>query len=129
MKLAKLASSKGMVAFSLRAAREPLRGGPPVIPLTVRPNNGMVVRNPADKAKEQAIDKAVEERLSDLEAAWETARAPSVEVYEMLREVVLPEGRPSEVFVYPRPFGESGMEPGRGASPRSWSAGRSGPTG
>ena len=109
MNLAKLAGSRGMVAFSLRAAREPLRGGPPVVPLTVRSNNGMVVRNPADKAREQAIDKAVEGRISELEAAWESNRAPAVGIYETLREIVLPEGRPSEVFVYPRPFGESGM--------------------
>ncbi len=110
-RLAKLASQRGMVTFSLQAALEPLRGGPPVVPLTIRSsNNGGVVRNPADRAKEQAIDKAVEARISELEGAWESGHAPAAEVYRVLRDIVLPEGRPSEVFAYPRPFGEGGIE-------------------
>ena len=103
-KLARLAARQGMAAASLRAVREPLRGGPPVVPLTVRPSNGMVIRNPADAAKDQAVDKAVEEKLSALEADWDAAHAPAVAVYETLREAVIPEGRPSEIFAYPRPI-------------------------
>ena len=110
MRLAKLAADRGLVLFSLRAAREPLRGGPPVVPLTVRAGNSGVIRNPADRAKEQAIEKAVEGGLAELTAAWEGGRAPALDVYETLRGIVLPEGRPSEVFVYPRPFAEGGVE-------------------
>ena len=118
LRLAKLAARKGMLGFSLRAAVEPLRGGPPVIPLTIHTNNGgMVSRNPADKAKEQAIDRAVEARVAELEAIWDEDRAPAAEVARVLREMVLPEGRPTEVFAYPRPFGE-----GLGERPRSVAA-------
>ncbi len=67
----------GCSRFSLKAALEPLRGGPPVVPLTIRAsNNGVLVRNPADRAKEQAIDKAVEARISELEAVWEEQPRP-----------------------------------------------------
>ena len=110
MRVSKLAADRGLIPFSLRAALEPLRGGPPVVPLTIRPSNGGIARNPADRAKEQAIDKAVEDRLSELSAAWEGGRASAPEVYEALREIVLPEGRPSEAFAYPRPFAEGGVE-------------------
>jgi tetratricopeptide (TPR) repeat protein len=110
-RLAKLASSRGMIGFSLKAALEPLRGGPPVVPLTIRSSNNVgIARNPADRAKEQAIDKAVEARLAELEIAWENSHAPAIEVYQVLRNVVLPEGRPSEVFAYPRPFGEGSAD-------------------
>ena len=104
--LARLAAGRGMVAFSLRAALEPLRGGPPVVPLTVRTSAG-TARNPADRAKDQAVDRAVQGRLAELDVAWDAAHAPAEEVYRMLREVVLPDGRPSEVFAYPAPPGDA----------------------
>ncbi len=67
--LAKLAAGHEMTALSLRAVRQPLAGGPPVIPIPIETNNrGMVVqrnRNEGDDQDQTA--RRVEARLAELD--------------------------------------------------------------
>jgi hypothetical protein len=118
--LAKLAARHGMSGLSLRVVRESLRGGPPVVPIVVQPNTGGVIRvrnNGDEETQDQAALRAVETSLADLDAQWRRRGAPSADVYEALREAVLPASRPDEAFPYPRPLaGEGARNPRSGGA-------------
>jgi tetratricopeptide (TPR) repeat protein len=111
--LAKLAAGHGMVGLSLRAVRQPLASGPPVIPIPIETNNrGMVIqrnRNEGDDQDQTA--RRVEALLTELDVRWERQKHPADSVYETLRDIVLPEGRPTEIFLYPRPLAGSVRHP------------------
>jgi tetratricopeptide (TPR) repeat protein len=91
--VAKLPAAQGMHALALRAVREALRGGPPAEPAknvrTVSP-----LRN--------TVDDQVERALAELDALWQGQGAEAGPVYEALAAVVFPEGRPGEIFLFPR---------------------------
>ena len=93
----------------------PLAAGPPVIPIALDPNarsriNMMGGRRGGDG--ENAAERQVEKRLTELDALWKARQAPPASVYQTLRAVVLPDARPAEVFLYPRPLAE-GVGQGR----------------
>ncbi len=102
--LAKMAARHGLFDLSIRAAVEPLRGGPPVVPIQVGASARQGINNPGEGSKDQAITRAVGLRLAEAGSAWEAGHVPATQVYEALRAVVLPDGRPSEVFANPRPI-------------------------
>jgi len=103
---ARLAADRGLAALSLRAIREALRNGPPVIPAPAEANAGrrfMQPAGPADAGRQTMVARQVEERFAELEPLWRQAHAPAAEVYEVLRDAVLPGSGPGEVFLYPHP--------------------------
>jgi tetratricopeptide (TPR) repeat protein len=109
--LAKLAAGHDMVPLSLRAVREALGGGPPVVPMPIESNQGgMIVRRNNEDQQDQTSPK-VEQRLAELDRLWRQHKAPAADVYEALRDAVLPATRPDEVFLYPRPLASSVRRP------------------
>ncbi|MCI0457302.1 MAG: tetratricopeptide repeat protein, partial [Gemmataceae bacterium] len=105
VQLAKLANSQNMPALSLRAIRDALRGGPPV-PLANRDGRlGRVMYvggtpPQSNQNEENTHAHQVEAALFDLVAEWRRHNVPVADIYETLAAVVLPEARPSEVFLY-----------------------------
>ncbi len=104
---------RGMLGLSLRAVRESLRGGPPVVPIAINNNNnsGMVIRRGGDDPQVSQTARVVEERLANLDLIWQRVQPPAADVYETLRDAVLPEGRPAEIFLYARPIAQSAQHP------------------
>jgi tetratricopeptide (TPR) repeat protein len=111
--LAKLAAGHEMAELSLRAVRQPLAGGPPVIPIPIETNNrGMMIqRNRNGEDEQDQTARRVESLLTELDVRWERHKISPVAVYETLRDVVLPEGRPTEIFLYPRPLANNVRHP------------------
>ena len=108
--VARMAAGQGMHALTLRAVRESLRGGPPVA--AARPGQGfgttttttvrVIGRNPEPDAPDLGPAR-VEALIADLDRTWDQKQAPALDVYETLRDVVLPRARPTEAFLYARP--------------------------
>ncbi len=114
MQVAQNASQKGTLDLSLRAVRESLRGGPPVAPITLK-EDALFARRPRfrfdDDEQVRSPTKVVEERITALEYVWRSREADPVVVYETLRDVVLPDARPTEVFLYPQPLAGTRRQP------------------
>jgi tetratricopeptide (TPR) repeat protein len=133
--VARLAALQGMHTLSLRAVRESLAGGPPVAAGRSGQGFGTTttavrVLGPIPNAETRDPGSAaVEVLIADLDRVWKRSHAPALDVYETLREVVLPRSRPAEVFLYVRPFppGSHGESSGVGAVLCRWAveAGRS----
>ncbi len=109
--LAKLAAEHGMADFSLRALRESLRNGPPVNPIS--PDAGAAasrafVTGSTDSEPKNATGRIIEEQFATLLPLWKRQGASDVQIYELLRDVVLPEARSKEVFPYLASFTRSG---------------------
>jgi tetratricopeptide (TPR) repeat protein len=114
IQIAKLAIERQMPALSLRAVREALEGGPPV-PVTNNSRSGSVrMVGVATPSPDEKLFQDIEERLLEMDALWSRHHAPAKEVFATLSAVVLPAGRPEEMFLYPRPLANSGVQ-----SPRS----------
>ena len=101
MQVAVLAAENSMHGLSLRAVRESLKGGPPVMPISMDDRATGIVRTVPgnDEAPDPAMQ-LVAKYVATLEPLWERHQAPPGEVYETLREVVLPAARPTEIFLY-----------------------------
>ena len=101
-----------------RALREALRGGPPVVVASTQTSRRMVVRSRSGSNEPpDEITPRVVSQLVGLEGTWQRRRAPADQVYEALRDVAMPEGRPAELFVYPQ-----SLENGSLSHPRSLGA-------
>jgi tetratricopeptide (TPR) repeat protein len=99
---AALASGAGMADLSFKAIRDALRGGPPILPATMSAT-AMPVRVVAGAPVDMLPDPAivlVESKLIELDALWAKGKVPPEVAYEVLRDVVLPPARPSEIFLY-----------------------------
>ena len=107
--LAKLAADHEMHDLSAEAVRESLGAGPPVVPIALDGNqNNMRRRNgnvPVDPSAQQ-----VEERVHSIDESWSKHKMPAKLAYETLVAAVLPEGRPGEIFLYPRPLARGEVE-------------------
>src|SRR5262249_29885370 len=104
MQVAKLGAENSMHGLSFRAARESLKAGPPVVPMTLRAGNQPMMRiSPSNEAADP-VTLQVRERLLALDRIWEQQKAPAADVYEALREAVLPKARPGEIFIYSGPL-------------------------
>ncbi len=116
MQVARLAADKGMTALSARALREALKGGPPVVVTNTQTTRRMVVTRAGTVSNEppDEVTPRVVAQLLGLEEIWRRRKAPADQVYEALRDVAMPEGRPAEVFVYAQ-----SLENGPSTNPRS----------
>lgn len=107
-----LAARQEMSELSMRAVREALAGGPPLMPASVGIRPGMPTRiMRADQA--EAVDPIpglVERRVAQVEGVWRTAGVPAAAIEAVLRGVVLPAHRPGEVFLYPRPLDPASLK-------------------
>ncbi len=109
---AQLTVANEMPDLALQALREVLRGGPPIQPLIVSNDtqrNSMLTQAQSEDSR-NAVARDVEQTFATLDPLWEKAKANPVAVYETLREVVLTEARPDEVFLYERPLSSGGIE-------------------
>jgi hypothetical protein len=100
VQLATLATERKLPALAFKAIRDALRGGPPT------PSGDPGAPQPRRPEGVNAADRLVEARLQELVQKWRGQGFPEAEIYATLVAAVLPEGRPDEVFIYPRPLGE-----------------------
>ncbi len=102
MQVARLAADKGLTALSVRALREALKGGPPVVVTNTQNTRRMIVTRSGSVSNEppDEVTPRVVSQLVGLEGTWQRRRAPADQVYEALRDVAMPEGRPAEIFLY-----------------------------
>lgn len=113
VELAKLAAEKGMTALSLRAIRDGLKGGPPIAPVELDSNGsrGFVVVGTRIGSTDDPRSHQVESILAVIDRVWTRSQAPPADVVEALRDVVLPDARPREVFLYARSLEPSQPDP------------------
>ena len=126
--LARMAAERGLTPLSIRAVREAFRGGSPVgaqlgidasnlviggnqpqafnanmrinrLARTGRMNNGW------DDGSGEAPTSPIMMHVAELEGLWTLEGVAPRLIYEVLRDVVLPTGRPGEVDLYPLGLG------------------------
>ncbi|HEY4262666.1 MAG TPA: tetratricopeptide repeat protein, partial [Schlesneria sp.] len=104
--IAKLAAEHGLTDLSIKAISQSLHAGPPVE--AMQADQGSTSGFPTiaqPQASEQSpVLQKVEQRLTAIEALWRKKAVDNVDIYEVLKHVVLPETRPLELFLYPRPL-------------------------
>ena len=105
MQIAKLAAERDLPELNFRAVREALRAGPPVVPTnpTAERRAMLMAQRGMEESTNDQVSPRVVANLVELERLWEKHHVPADRVYEVLRGVVLPPGRPSEVFLYAPP--------------------------
>jgi hypothetical protein len=105
IQIAKLAAERDLLELNLRAVREALRAGPPVVP--TNPNAEAralrMAQRGIDEGSTDPVAPRVVANLLELERLWQEHHAPAPGVYEVLKNAVLPPGRPAEVFLYAPP--------------------------
>ena len=109
--LSKLAATHGMADTAINAITQAMRGGPPVATASVAQfgvatRNGPTLRSSRNIGQEAADPIAIQvgTRLLDLESSWSRAQIDPRRIYEVLRQIVLPENRPGEIFLYDLPL-------------------------
>src|SRR5262249_44077168 len=95
--VATLAAHEQSLDLSLRAVVEALRTGPPAQPAAAR-RTAFV-----STGLETTPEDQVAARLIVLEGLWRRQDVPAARIYETLAEVVFPESRPGEAFLYVHP--------------------------
>jgi hypothetical protein len=104
--VSKLAAKNKLPELSLRAVRESLSGGPPVLALQFDLSSATGFSSSrgmsAEEQTYQQYVNEVEAALRELSAEWERQEFDPEQVFQTLTAVVLPAGRPTEVFLYPR---------------------------
>jgi len=100
--VAKLAAKNNLPELSLRAVRESLAAGPPIQPLEFQPAASVSPRTSGEEDTYQQYLNEVESSLRELSDEWERRQFDPNAVFETLTAVVLPPGRPNELFLYPR---------------------------
>ena len=110
IEIARLAARHGHGDLSLRAVREALGGGPPMVALGPSAVRAVALRGLASETP-AAPDQAVAGQIAELVAFWQRGDVPAVSIYETLRDVVLPAGRPREVFLFPAPLARFDKNP------------------
>ena len=112
MQIARLAAEHDLPELSLRAVRDSLRAGPPVVPVT--PNERRrVMRIGGNNVEEGPVDHVsprVVASLVELERIWQKHHVGDDVVYGALRDAVLPQGRPAEIFLYSTPLSQNALQ-------------------
>lgn len=104
--IAKLAAQHGMTDLSIRSMAKALHSGPPIEPIQANEASASgfpVVAQPQSSDQSPILQK-VEERLTAMEQMWRKKGVDSQTIYQVVKKVVLPDSRPLEVFIYPRPL-------------------------
>src|SRR6185369_7654105 len=104
VQLATLTLERKLPALGMKTIRDVLQNGPPVAPAPdVGPRRMGVPSTSSDASSSERI---VEASLYDLVNLWRAKHVPSADQYAALLAIVLPEARPTEVFLYARPLGD-----------------------
>lgn len=102
--ISKLAAENGFAELSLKAMAQALHAGPPIE--TMQANDASVSGFPAvsqpQSSEQSPVIQKVEQRVSAIELLWRKKGIDDAMIYNTLKNTVLPEGRPLEVFLYPR---------------------------
>src|SRR5262249_26282449 len=101
IEVAKRAAELGVPSLPRRAVGDSLRPGPPVeVPRT---NEAVVASaRPSITTNDNSGTFAtVESTLGELDPVWRRQKLPAADVYETLAGVVLPQTRPSDIFISP----------------------------
>ncbi len=111
--IAKLAAEKGLNDLSIKAMTLALQAGPPIEAIqAIDPNQPFATTRNLNTQNEQSqLTVKVEERLTALERLWRQKGFSDDVVYNLLKSAVLPERRPLEVFLYPRPLNQNPNQP------------------
>ena len=110
--ISKLAAENGLNDLSIKAMTLALQAGPPIEAIQVIDPNQQVnaLRNAIQNDQSQLTVK-IEERLTAIERLWRQKGFSDDVVYNLLKSAVLPERRPLEVFLYPRPLNLNPNQP------------------
>jgi len=109
MQVAKLAAANDLFALSARAVRESLKGGPPVVVepgQNARRSRVVIMRGGDQEEPQDPVTPRVVAQVTELEAIWQRKNAPAELIYDTLRQVVLPDARPAEIFLYAQPINQ-----------------------
>ncbi len=114
LELAELAARRGMTDLSIRAVRESLGDGRPIDIAEATGNLATVAStgtvfiqssgSSSGSSNITQIEQQIADRLLQLNTAWVEQNADANVVYEALVDVVLPESRSGQVFLYRRPL-------------------------
>jgi hypothetical protein len=126
-----MAADGALIPLSIRAVREATRGGSPVgaqlgidaanlaiggqpqaqgfnanrIVVTRLARTNRIINNAFDDGSGEAPTASIMTRIGELDGLWSLGGVSPRESYEVLRDVVLPPGRPGEVALYPLGLG------------------------
>ncbi|MHB1556493.1 MAG: DUF1583 domain-containing protein [Isosphaeraceae bacterium] len=105
MQIARLAAERDLTELNLRAVRESLQAGPPVVPTSTAAEARALrlAQRGIDEGSTDPVAPKVLSNLVELEQIWEEHHAAPQGVYEVLKIAVLPPGRPTEIFLYAPP--------------------------
>ena len=107
MQIARMAAEHDLPDLSMRAVREALRAGPPIVPAAPTTPSRVVIRSRAMGMDEGPVDQVsprVVANVIELERLWRKHKLSPDAAYQVLRDVVLPAARPDEVFLYATPL-------------------------
>ena len=111
--IAKLAAENGLNDLSVKAMSLALQSGPPIEAIqAIDPNQPFAAsRNPNNQNEQSQLTLKIEERLTGIERLWRQKGFSDDVVYNLLKSAVLPERRPLEVFLYPKPLNLNPNQP------------------
>lgn len=102
--LAKLAADHGIQDLAIEAMKRALQSGPPIqAMLAIDINQNASLQNAQDNEPSPVAIK-VEEQLTKIESLWRQKGLSEESIYEMLEQAVVPQARPHEVFLHPKPL-------------------------
>ena len=116
LQIGKMTAREDASGLSSRVVHEATSHGPPI-----SPSAGIQTPTPATV---RTTEGQVTAELIAIDDLWRVHHAPPDRAYETLRDAVLPESRPSEVFVYAEGTSENPWELPATAKPRPGSLGR-----
>ena len=111
--IARLAAENGFTELSVKAIGQSLHAGPPIEAMQdqdVGPGGFPMIAQ-QQSSEHSAVTQAVVEQLIAIEHLWRARSLDDATIYQTLKHVVLPDNRPLEVFLYPRPLSQ---QPGQG---------------
>ncbi|MBS0202102.1 MAG: DUF1583 domain-containing protein [Planctomycetes bacterium] len=106
--IARMASENGFADLSIKAVAQSLHSGPPIESIqdqNIGPGGFPVIAQ-QESSEHCAVIQAVVEQLIGIEYSWRTKKLDDETIYQTLKHVVLPDNRPLEVFLYPRPLSQ-----------------------
>jgi tetratricopeptide (TPR) repeat protein len=109
VEISRLAAEHDMHPLALRSVREVLQGGPPLQVVDEDPRRRSFQPVPSVSP---APAQQVGSRLEELVQVWQRNSFSAEEIYDTLAAVVLPDGRPAEIYLYTQPLvPSSGNDP------------------
>ena len=103
--IAKMAADNGLNDLSIRAMTLALQAGPPVEAIQAMDlNQPFPAARRGQETDQSQLSMKIEERLTAIERLWKQKGVTDEAIYNLLKLAVLPERRPFEVFLYPRPL-------------------------